>query len=697
MTDEALRVLARDAGIETTWRDVHGETQTPTPDSLRGVLRAMGLDAATEARISESRRRLEGAAANATLVTATVGEPTIVPGGAARFRARAEDGTTFEGEARTLGPRTAALPPIDVPGYYRLILGHRDLTVAVAPRRCWGVTDATGGRPGWGLTVQLYAPRRAGDHGIGDFTGLRALIAAAAGHGADAMAVSPLHAQFSADPDRFSPYAPSSRVMLNVLHADAGALSGLAIETPPDQRAALARLEALDLVDWPAAARAKLATFRRLFDVFRTAAPGAGHEAFARFRREQGEALTRHATFEALHAVEYQRDPSRWSWRAWPSSLRHPDGPEVRAFAREHATDVTFHEFLQFLADRGLADTAATARDRGMAIGLITDLAIGADACGSQAWCHPGFLLDGLSIGAPPDLFSKSGQSWGVTTFSPNALAAHRFAPFIDVIRSALRHAGGLRMDHVMGLARLWLVPDGAAASEGAYVRYPLTDMLRLVALESWRHKAIVIGEDLGTLPDGFRPRLEAAGLAGMRVMWFERDGARWIHPRHWSRDAAAMTGTHDMPTVAGWWKGNDLAWRERLHQDPDPAAVAKARRERAGDRAALWAAFQEAGVADRAPPGEAGPLAAEASPPSCDDGAAVADAAAAYIGLAACDLALLPMEDALALEEQPNIPGTTTEHPNWRRRLPGAAGTMLDEPGVARRLAGLARRAAPK
>jgi 4-alpha-glucanotransferase len=279
-----------------------------------------------------------------------------------------------------------------------------------------------------------------------------------------------------------------------------------------------------------------------------------------------------------------------------------------------------------------------------------------------------------MTVGAPPDLLNTRGQNWGVTAFSPRGLVASGFTAFLEMLRGALRHAGGVRIDHVMGLARLWVVPEGASAADGAYLRFPLDDLLRLVALESQRHRAVILGEDLGTLPDGFRERLEATAVAGLRVMWFEREPHRFNPPAWWSRDAVAMTTTHDLPTVSGWWQARELEWSERLGYPQDEARAA-----RVDERRMLWDAFRDSGATD-------------APQPADWDGTMAADAAAFHVGTAGCDLTLLPLEDALALPEQPNLPGTTDEHPNWRRRMPAPAATLLDAPDVAARLDALSR-----
>ena len=298
---------------------------------------------------------------------------------------------------------------------------------------------------------------------------------------------------------------------------------------------------------------------------------------------------------------------------------------------------------------------------------------MGVDSGGSQCWARSDETLLGLSIGAPPDLLSPQGQSWGLVAFSPRGLLLNGFSAYIDMLRTAMRHAGGVRIDHAMGLARLWMTPDGASSAEGVYLHFPLHDMLRLVRLESWRNRAIVLGEDLGTVPDGFQTAIAEAGILGMRVLWFER--ARdlgFTAPSSWDRDATAMTSTHDLSTVAGWWTGGDIDWRERAGVVADGTGD---RADRARDRGMLWSSMVASGAAS-------GPAPAEGDP------APAVEAAIRHVGGAACEFAVLPIEDALGLVDQPNLPGTMDEqHPNWRRRLPGYASELLDDPVVQARL----------
>ncbi len=622
MSDAAVRDLARSAGIAVDWEDHTGKRRRVSVAVLRRILAALGLpcEHADDLRHSQAMLR---ASADASA------SPQVPP--------------------------------------------------RIAPAQCVTVNDVAPGVRLWGLATQLYGLRRTGDGGIGDTAALTALAQSAARHGADAIAISPMHAGFAADPGRYRPYSPSSRLFLNPLHADPRLLFGEATVARAIEALGLAaefaRLEAAALIDWPAAGRAKLGLLRRLFDDFSASADGTDDHArdFAAFRAAGGELLQLHARFEALQVDRLAADPNAWSWRSWPAPLRDPNSAAVEEFAARHAREVSFHCFLQWLADRSLAAAQKGARGAGMRVGLIADLAVGMDSSGSHAWSRQSDILVGLEVGAPPDLFNPLGQNWGLTAFSPRALVGDGFAPFIATLRAGMRNAGGLRIDHVMSLTRLWLIPEGARPDEGAYLAYPLDDLLRAAALESRRHRAIVIGEDLGTVPAGFRPRLAQAGVAGMRVLWFEREGGRFRQPDHWDASALALTTTYDLPTVAGWWRGADIEARATLGILGEPPA--RARRARQKDRTALWRAFRSAGAASGSQPA---PEAAERA----------IDGAVGFIARTGAPLALVPLEDALGIPEQPNMPGTIDEHPNWRRRMSAPADAMLDEPPVAARLA---------
>lgn len=689
MSEQRLAQLADAAGLITDWEDSEGRPKRLDSATQRELLTRLGYPAADEADIAASLERLRGPDSPQQwppLITAEQATPTPLPSTLAagtRYRLMLESGEQRQGSLDDRGE----LPGVAEPGYHRLQIADCEVTLAVAPPRCFTPADACGNESTspWGLTVQLYALRRAGDGGLGDTLALEQLARQAAQAGAGALAVSPMHAMFSADVTHYSPYSPSSRLLYNALHAAPETVFDEATVVAAIERSGLgavkAQLEAQELIDWPRAASTKLGWLRTLYDALMQGEDDAAQrarQALSAYRERGGAMLENHCRFEALQHSRGERD-----WRLWPAALHDPFSREVARFAEEHAHEVGFHAFLQWLAGEGLARAQAAAREAGMPIGLIADLAVGADAAGSQTWSRQAEMLEGLSIGAPPDTFNVHGQDWGIAPFSPQGLVSSGFCSFIDMLRAGFAHAGGLRIDHVLGLLRLWLVPQGAAPTEGGYVRYPLDDLLRLVALESWRHRAIVIGEDLGTVAPGFRRSLARHGLLGMRVLWFERDDeGNFLPPEQWSRDAIATSSTHDLPTLAGWWAGRDIEWRSRLGLLADDQDADGERAERRVERARL---AQALGLLD--PQAPAAELNASDLPAS-----RVLDAAARQLGLTPAPLTLLPVEDALGLEEQANLPGTLDEHPNWRRRLPDDAERLLASAEVAGRLAALAK-----
>jgi 4-alpha-glucanotransferase len=643
--DDAVRTLAKEAGILVDWTDAADRPQRVSVDSLRNILEALGYPSTSKADIAESRKRVHDlSGGERTFYTASIGQPIRIG--------------------------AASLPPINEPGYHRISHDDREITVAVAPARCITLQEIAPGTRRYGIALQLYALRGEDDGGFGDARALRDFVAGAGREGADAVALSPTHSLFSADLSHYSPYSPSSRLFLNPLYADPAIVFDEArvaamrpAAHPPSQ----------DLIDWPVVAQARYELLRKLYDDFSAKELAAATAPLARdfqnFVRDGAERLREHALFEALHQHRY-RKCKQWSWADWPMGWRNLRDEAVRRFAEANASAIQFHLFLQWLADRSFAAVQKTARDAGMRVGLISDLAVGMSRGGSHAWSRQQDLLLGLSVGAPSDLFNPQGQNWGLTGFSPQALIANGFEPFLATLRAALRHAGGVRIDHAMGLSRLWLVPNGASPADGAYLRYPFEDMLRLIALESHRHRAIVIGEDLGTVEPAFRDRIAKAGIAGMDVLWFQRDGEAFLPPSAWRRDAVAMTSTHDLPTVAGWWRGADIETRDALGL-ADKSAESK---QRTKDRNRLWEAFRRTGVVQE---GTAIPKAPDLA----------VDAAIAFTARSAAGLALIPVEDLLGLAEQPNLPGTIDQHPNWRRRLTEPAAEVLKAPRVRSRL----------
>jgi 4-alpha-glucanotransferase len=549
-----------------------------------------------------------------------------------------EDGTQLRAEG--------SLPP-DLPiGYHELRpLGEGPVTrVIVAPDRCHlpgdsldahatatAIADAGPARPGhagrgvdarsWALAVQLHSCRSGRSWGIGDFGDLWRLGTWASAQGAGMVALNPLHAPRPSDRQEPSPYYPSSRRWLNPLYIRIDEIVGAADD--PDVAALAAGARALNvdrLVDRDRVWRLKRTALERLWQRL---GPDLRLE---RWRDEQGAALETYARFCTL--VEHHHGTG---WADWPAEHRHPSSPGVARFATERADRVAFWAWVQMVAHDQLARASES-------LPLLHDLAVGVDPQGADAWAHQDLLAAGVRIGAPPDRFNAAGQDWGLPPFVPWKLRQVGYAPLAELWRSGLQHGGGLRVDHVMGLFRLFWLPAGRGPAEGGYVRYRGDELLAVLAVESVRAGAVVIGEDLGTVEDEVRGALGAAGVLSSRLVWFE-DGP----PETFPRQAMAAVTTHDLPTVAGVWTGEDITDQQAAGVTVDQAAAD-------GLRAKL------ADVAQVAPD------------------AAVEDVVVAVhrrLAQAPSALVVATMEDALGLTRRPNVPGTTTERPNWSEALP--------------------------
>ena len=637
---------------------------------------------------------------------------------------RTETGALLEGELTpnslspcrdALGERTELdgrvlrrlhLPLPELPlGYHTLVVsgagdaGEADETpLVVAPRTCHGANargEADTDERVWGLALQLYAVRSARNWGIGDFTDLAGACEAAGALGADVVGINPLHALFAHEPESASPYSPSSRLFLNPLYIDVDAAAerdavgadpaadpgegrgderGGGSESTsgqPDENALRAARDG-ELVDYEAVAELKRRAFETLWSRFTSRHRERGttrERAFDAFREREGEPLARFALFEALRESLHERGEVAGDWRQWPEPLRSPESPTVLAFAARHAERIDFHAWLQWLAAEQLDAAAARAEEAGLSVGLYRDLAVGIAAGGSDGWADQARFASGIHVGAPPDDFSANGQDWGLPPFDPRALARAGYAPFANILRANMRAAGALRIDHVMGLARLFWIPTGSSPTEGAYVDYPLTDLLAVVALESRRAGCIVIGEDLGTVPEGFREALAAAGVLSYKLMYFEKhyEGDQSFRlPEQYPPQSLVGADTHDLPTLRGFWSGVDLALRESLDLFPEPDMHDAQQRARSEDRERLLHALARAGV-----------LPDGLDPARPDDAImdeVLVQAVHRFLAMTRSRLLIANVEDLLGQIEQMNLPGTDRDlYPNWRRRLPVA------------------------
>jgi (1->4)-alpha-D-glucan 1-alpha-D-glucosylmutase len=506
---------------------------------------------------------------------------------------------------------------------------------AAAPARCYLPPAVSEGRI-WGFAVQLYGLRSERNWGIGDFSDLTQLVELAAQLGAGFVMLSPLHALFPRDPERASPYSPSSRLRLNVLYLDIEAIEDCREDEAAQGRlrdaafrARLARLRAAPLVDYSGVAAAKLEILESLYAGFRSrhlAHATARAAEFRAFQAQEGESLRRHALFEA----------------------------------RQDRARTEFYEYLQWQAERQLARASERCRELGLAVGLCLDVAVSADRDGAEIAASPEDYAREASIGAPPDAFNPLGQDWGLPPPLPERQRAQGYRGLIELLRASMRHAGAVRIDHVMALMRLYWVPLGKTAREGAYVHYALEEQLQIVARESVQNRCLVIGEDLGTVADEMRAAMARHGVLSYRLLFFERraDGA-FKPPADYPRDALAAVSTHDLPTLAGWWRADDLELRRSHGFFADEAGYRAAQAERETARAQLLDALRRAGT-----------LAQNATETSVSI-EQLCEAAHAYLAATPARLVTVQLEDALGVTEQANLPGTTSAHPNWRRKLP--------------------------
>ena len=668
MTDELLRQLASQAGLLITWEDAHGRPREVAVPTLQAVLTRLGFAVASRAQLQDSLARAASASQDdSALRVIACDQRTDLTGLAppgAPYLLTDDNDQTLGGYLDDQAHLPAGLPP----GYYRLHCGTHEGTLAVAP-----VAQGGAAHPArWGLIAQCYSLRRAEDGGLGDTGALADLIDSAAAHGADVVLSSPLHA-CDTDTRECSPYSPSDRRLYNLFHAAPDRVLGEALlhEALADtglagQWAAQSRHS---LINWPMVRHMRERVLRQLHQRFRD----SQHALLADFRRyvaSAGTALRQFSCFEAL------REQQGGDWRTWPASLQAPDTGAVQRLCAAFPQSVDFHLFCQWLTEQSLAQVRRRAGEAGMAIGLMTDLAVGSDPAGCQAWATRPHFLEGLTIGAPPDLLNPEGQNWGLTSFTPDGLRQQGYQGFIDMLRASLKHAGGLRVDHVMGLQRLWVVPEGSSARDGVYLRYPREELIRLLALEAHRHRALMIGEDLGTVPDGLRELMTHHGILGTRVLFFEQQRGTLPPAECWTSQVMATTTTHDLPTTRGWFNSRDIEWRYQAGQRSlYQAQCDQASRQR--EAARLQQSLQHAC-------------------PGANPDVPVLDEAIRYLGGSRAPLVLIPLEDVMGATEQPNLPGAGALHPNWRRRWHAPATCMLSAPAVTARLAGLndARRA---
>lgn len=513
----------------------------------------------------------------------------------------------------------------------------------------------------WGISLQLYELRSPRNWGIGDFADLLAMIDIARSLGADFIGLNPLHAPFLADPDRCSPYEPSNRQMLNPLYIAVDKVPGF--NSSVELEARLQELRQIEIVDYVSVAETKISTLRKLWHVWQQ--PGGDDPAydpggFDAFVNQGGEILRNHALFEAISADMSKRDKGT-GWRSWPPEFQSVDSPAVSQFARDHADEVRFHIWLQWLADRQLTMAADAADKAGLKVGLYLDLAVGEAIDGSATWSERNAYISDATVGSPPDPFATEGQDWHLAALKPSTIAAGDSPPYRRMVVAAMRYAGAIRIDHAAALKRLFLVPMESRPDGGAYVNYPEDDLLRILAETSNEHQCLVIGEDLGMLPEGLQDDLEVARILSYRILSYERDADGFKPADVYPVLALACISTHDHQTLAGWWRGADI--EARAEHGLVPADVTKTHdEERRLERKYLIEAIAATGIE---PPKKLPPKTA-----SEEQMEELVIAAHRFIARTPCMLAAVRLADMTSEKKPTNVPGTSDSYPNWKPKL---------------------------
>lgn len=645
--NDILERAAR-CGLETEYRDAFGQLQSVEPEILARLLDSLAVGGEEPPRMLPRTVVIRGQADRSLHLSVPEGLPLW-------WEIWSEQKITDGEGVSPVLHLPQGLPHGVFRLHVRVAAPAGPLTnvacLVVCPDRAYQGGETAPPRM-WALAVQLYGVRSSGNWGHGDFSDLITLIDLAADLGASGIGLNPLHALFDDRAHEASPYFPNSRLFLNPLYIDVAAVP----EFPGLKAAGLAdaieRLRDNSIVDYHGVANAKTRGLKLAYKAFRAHGTTARREAFDHFRQQRGSSLARFGCFEVM------RRKFVGPWWEWPDEWRRVDDKAIESLRRSAPADVGFIEFVQWIAHEQLDLCRARARARNLPIGLYLDVAVGVRNDSFDAWCNQDAVLSGTAVGAPPDILNMAGQNWGLAGFNPVGLEDRQFDPFCRMLRASMHYAGAIRLDHVLGLKRLYVIPHGMRAIQGAYIRFPFEALLAVAAHASVEHRCIVIGEDLGTVPDNFRETLADWGLWSYQVMLFERgwDGT-FSTPDNYRQNALVTFGTHDVSTFAGWRDHRDLAVKRALGIDPGETSE-----QRHGAFHALDQALRQRGIEGADFPAVANFLAGTPS-----------------------RLLVISLEDLLGITDQVNLPGTVDEHPNFRQRLPIALEELRNHEEVTR------------
>ncbi|HGH6024512.1 TPA: 4-alpha-glucanotransferase [Vibrio mimicus] len=694
--DNALKQVAEMAKIADRYVSAWGSEAQVEDDTIRHLLASLGYDTSSdEALLQSAEKKHKKDVVDPVLVVhqGAVIEVPLYLGVSAResefdWRLQTEQGEVLEGylqsqivrdERAEGGPLVFALPN-DLPlGYHTLLIARKrrkvpyEMTLIVTPQACYKQPALVQGKKLWGPSIQLYTLRTQHNWGMGDFGDLKQLVADIASRGGDFVGLNPIHALFPANPEGASPYSPSSRRWLNILYIDVSSVPEFALSAEAQQKVGspefqqrLQKVRDAHWVNYSEVAELKLSVLPLLFAEFKKRHLDKHSDrahAFLNFVEEGGESLLHQAAFDALHAQLHAEDTSVWGWPLFPEKYRRFDSAAVQKFIDEQKDQVHLYMYLQWIADAQIHEAQSLAEEKGMAVGLYRDLAVGVADSGSETWADQGNLLQDVSIGAPPDVLGPLGQNWGLPPLNPQVLQATAYDAYIKLLRANMKHCGALRIDHVLGLLRLWWIPKGENATKGAYIYYPVKDMLAILALESHRHQCSVIGEDLGTVPDEIVELLRDAGVHSYKVFFFEtsKEDGGYVSPAHYAEQSMAALCTHDMPTLRGFWHCDDLKMGREIGLYPDEEQLQGLFDDRLKSKQGIldsvaWHGYLPAGVGR------------DATQVPMDS--YLSEALQLHVAAGSSALLSVQLEDWLEMDKPVNIPGTVNEYPNWRRKL---------------------------
>ena len=703
MSESLLANLASIKGIDPHYTDAWGNQTQASPGVVARILNAMGCQTEATALASEiaDAKKEHWLSSLSPVILAYLDEPLCLElklpmefvAETLRYEIEMESGEILTGEFSPVDGQLLAIEHFDDVEFQAyaitlpnpLAMGYHDIRLfdpqvedalgisrlIVAPRACYTPEAMQAGKRIWGVSVQLYGLRSKHNWGIGDFTDLQQLLTDIKQQGGDFVGLNPIHALYPMMPNNASPYSPSSRQWLNIVYIDVAVVPEFLAS--PDAQALfhsplfqdkLAYARCVDDVDYALVHELKLDALKLAYAAFKQALAKQTDRAllFQTFVTQKGDALMQQAVFDALHEYLIKQDSQAWGWPAWPESLQDYHSPEVTQWREQHTDEIQFWAYLQWLADEQLTQADTLAKSLGMEIGLYRDLAVGVASGGSEIWANKQDYCTQATVGAPPDVLGPLGQNWGLPPLDPSRLVEQGFTAYIKLLQSNMQACGALRIDHVMALLRLWWVPQGESAANGVYVYYPVELMLAILALESQRHQCLVIGEDLGTVPDGMDDLLKNAGVYSYRVFCFETaaDGG-YISPAHYPKQAMATVVTHDMPTLKGYWHCDDLTLGKTLGLYPSQALVDQLMADRHKSKQLMLNSLF-------------GHQALPKHISECVDFVGMdrelSFGIQQHLAHAQSLLLSLQLEDFLEMEKPVNVPGTSDEYPNWRRKL---------------------------